>query len=109
MPAIPPAPPLFSTIAGENNSPTTAPAPTALASATVGMSAAVQKHKTNSLSLLRSSSGPGKKFETRLALLRKLNVSLMMESTAGVRAAGGMGFLLETLFEVARSEEKEAR
>ncbi len=44
-PAIPPAPPLFSTIAGKNNSPTTAPVPTALASATVGMSAAVQKHK----------------------------------------------------------------
>ena len=33
----------------------------------------------------------------------------MMEATAGVRAAGDTGFLLETLFEVARSEEKEAR
>jgi hypothetical protein len=33
----------------------------------------------------------------------------MMEAMAGVRAAGGMGFLLETLFEVARLEEKEAR
>ena len=33
----------------------------------------------------------------------------MMEATAGVRAAGGTGFSLETLFEVARSEEKEAR
>ncbi len=73
------------------------------------MSAAVQKHKTNSLSLLCSSAGPGKNFETRLALLRKLNVSLMMEATAGIRAAGGTGFLLETLFEVARLEEKEVR
>ncbi len=81
----------------------------ALASATVGMSAAVQKHKTDSLSLLHSSSGPGKKFETRLALLRKSNISLMMEATAGVGAAGGMRFLLETLFEVARLEEKEER
>ena len=33
----------------------------------------------------------------------------MMEATAGVRAAGGTGFLLKTLFEVARLEEKEAR
>jgi len=73
------------------------------------MSAAVQKHKTHSLSLLCSSSGPGKKIEARLALLRKLNFSLMMEATAGVRAAGGTGFLLETLFKVARLEEKEAR
>ena len=32
-----------------------------------------------------------------------------MEATAGVRAAGGTGFLLETLFKVARLEEKKAR
>jgi hypothetical protein len=87
--ATPPAPPLFSTIAAHKNSPTTAPAPSALTSATVGMLAALQKHQTDSLSLLRSSAGPGKNFETRLALLRKLNVSLMMEATAGIRAAGG--------------------
>ena len=73
------------------------------------MSAAVQKHKTDSLSLLCSSADPGKIYETRLALLRKTNVSLMMEATAGVRVAGGTGFLLETLFKVACSEEKEAR
>ena len=109
LPATPPAPPLFSTIAAQKNSPTTAPALTALASATVGMSAAVQKHKTDSLSLLPSSAAPGKIFETRLVLLRKSNIFLMMEATAGVRAAGGTRFLLKTLFEVARSEEKEAR
>jgi hypothetical protein len=107
-PTIPPAPPLFSTIAGGKNSPTTAPAPTALASAAVGMSAAVQKHKTNSLSLLCSSSGSGKKFETRLALLRKSNVSLMMEATAGVRTAGGTGFSLETLFEMHRRRKRRS-
>ncbi len=33
----------------------------------------------------------------------------MMEATAGIRVAGGTGFLLETLFKVACSEEKEAR
>ena len=33
----------------------------------------------------------------------------MMEATAGVQAAGGMGFSLESLFKVACSEEKEAR
>ena len=33
----------------------------------------------------------------------------MMEATAGVRAAGGTGFSLETLFKVACLEEKEAR
>ncbi len=33
----------------------------------------------------------------------------MMEATTGVWAAGGTGFSLETLFEVARLEEKEAR
>ena len=38
-----------------------------------------------------------------------MNASLMMKATAGVRAAGGTVFLLETLFEVARSEEKKAR
>ena len=32
-----------------------------------------------------------------------------MTATNGVRVAGGTGFLLETLFEVARLEEKEAR
>ncbi len=109
LPATPPAPPLFSTIAARKNSPTTATAPSALASATVRMSAAVQKHQTNSLSLLCSSAGPGKNLETRLALLRKSNVSLMMEATAGVWAAGGTGFSLETLFKVAHLEEKEAR
>ncbi len=33
----------------------------------------------------------------------------MMEATAGVWEAGGTGFLLETLFEVARSKEKEVQ
>jgi hypothetical protein len=33
----------------------------------------------------------------------------MLEATAGVRAAGGTGFLLKMLFEVAQLEEKEAR
>ena len=105
----PPVPPLFSTIAACTNSLTIAPAPSALASATVGMSVIVQKHQTNSLSLLRSSAGPGKNFESKLALLQKSNVSLMMKAMAGVLAAGGTGFLLETLFKVARSKEKEAQ
>ncbi len=47
-------------------------------------------------------------FESNLALLQKSNVSLMMKAMAGVRAAGGTGFLLKTLFEVAGLEEKEA-
>ena len=108
LPATPPAPPLFSTIAAHTNSPTIAPVPLALASATVGMSVVVQKYQTNSLSLLRSSVGPGKFFESNLALLQKSNISLIMEAMAGVRAAGGTAFLLETLFKVARLEEKEA-
>ena len=98
LPATPPAPPLFSTIAARTNSPTITPTPSALASATDGMSAVVQKYQTNFLSLLRSSAGPGKNFETRLALLRKSSVSLMMEATAGVRAAGGTGFFAQNPF-----------
>jgi hypothetical protein len=98
LPATPPAPPLFSTIAARTNSPTITPTPSALASATNGMSAVVQKYQTNFLSLLRSSAGPGKNFETRLALLRKSSVSLMMEATAGVRAAGGTGFFAQNSF-----------
>ncbi len=68
----------------------------------------VKKHQTNSLSLLCSLADSGKKCEWNLALLQKLNVSLMMKAMAGVRAAGGTGFLLKTLFKVARLEEKEA-
>ena len=48
-------------------------------------------------------------FEKRLALLRKTNISLMLKAAACVRAAGGAAFLLETLFEIARSEEKEVQ
>jgi hypothetical protein len=45
LPATPPAPPLISTIAARTNSPTIAPAPSALASATVGRTAVVQNTK----------------------------------------------------------------
>ena len=69
----------------------------------------IQKHQTNSLSLLCSSTDPGKFFESKLAFLRTSNVSLMMEATAGIWAAGGMVFLLKSLFGVARSKEKEAQ
>ncbi len=48
-------------------------------------------------------------FEKRVALLRKMNISLMLEASACIRAAGGAAFLLETHFEIARLEEKEAR
>ena len=105
---ISPAPPLFSTIAACTNSPTIALAPSALASVTVGMLAVVQKHQTNSLSLFCSSAAPEIFFESNLALLQKSSISLIMEAMAGVRAAGGTAFLLETLFKVARLEEKEA-
>ena len=80
----------------------------ALASTTVGMSNAVKKHQTNSLFLLRSSAGPGKNFESKFALLQKKNASLMLMATTSIQAADGTEFLLETLFEVTRLEEKEA-
>ena len=73
------------------------------------MSDAVKKHQTDSLSLLHSSADPGNMFEKRLALLRKTNISLLLEASACVRAAGGAAFLLETLFEIAKLEEKEAQ
>jgi hypothetical protein len=73
------------------------------------MASAVKKHQTESLSLLHSSAGPGKDFEKRLALLRKVNISHLVEASACVRAAGGASFSLEMLFEITRSEEKEAR
>ena len=73
------------------------------------MASAVKKHQTNSLSLLHSSAGPGKDFERRLALLRKGNISHLVGASARVKAAGGTTFSLEMLFEIARSEEKEAR
>jgi hypothetical protein len=73
------------------------------------MASAVKKHQTESLSLLHSSAGPGKDFERRLALLRKVNISHLVGASARVRAAGGATFSLEMLFEIARSEEKEAR
>ncbi len=38
-----------------------------------------------------------------------MNISLMLEASAWVRAAGGAAFSLEMLSEIARSEEKEAR
>jgi hypothetical protein len=73
------------------------------------MEAAVKRHQTDSLSLLHSSAGPGKDFERRLTLLRKGNISHLVGASARVKAAGRTTFSLENLFEIARSEEKEAR
>ena len=67
-----------------------------------------KKHQTNSLVLLCSSTGPGANVELKLALLQKKNVFFMLMATNSVQAADGTGFLLETLFEVARLEDKEA-
>jgi hypothetical protein len=99
----------FSKIVLRPKSPSIVPTTPTLASAIEGMASAVKKHQTESLSLLHSSAGPGKKFEKRLALLRKVNISHLVEASACVRAAGGTSFLLEMLFEIARSKEKEAR
>jgi hypothetical protein len=38
------------------------------------MASAVKKHQTKSLSLFHSSTGPGKDFEKRLALLHKVSI-----------------------------------
>jgi hypothetical protein len=73
------------------------------------MASAVKKHQTKSLSLLHSSAGPGKIFEKRLALLRKVNISHLVEASACVRVAGGASFLLEMLFEIVQSKEKDAQ
>jgi hypothetical protein len=62
------------------------------------MSDAIKKHQTDSLALLHSSAGPGKMFEPKLALLRKMNVSLMMEASVCVRAAGGAAFFAQDAF-----------
>ncbi len=44
-----------------------------------------------------------------MALLRKANISNLVGASARVKAAGGAKFSLEMLFEIAHSEEKEAR
>jgi len=102
----PATPPTFSEVLARPKSPPTVPT---LASAIEGMEAAVKRHQTDSLSLLHSSAGPGKDFERRLTLLRKGNISHLVGASARVKAAGGTTFSLENLFEIARSEEKEAR
>jgi hypothetical protein len=74
------------------------------------MASAVKKHQTESLSLSYIPPQVQEQiFEKRLALLHKVNFSYLVEASACVRAAGGASFLLEMLFEIARSEENEAR
>jgi hypothetical protein len=47
--------------------------------------------------------------DSKMGLLRKHNVSLMLSAIIRVQKAGGTCFLLKTLYEIARLEEKEAR
>jgi hypothetical protein len=70
---------------------------------------AVKKHQADSLSLLCVTTGIGIILDSKMRLLRKHNVSLMLSATIHVQKAGGTCFLLKTLYKIARLEEKEAR
>jgi hypothetical protein len=84
------------------------PTDLALAAATLELTTAVKKHQANSLSLLCVTTGTGAILDSKMGLLRKHNVSLMLSATIHVLKAGGTCFLLETLYKIARLEEKEA-
>jgi hypothetical protein len=108
----PPPPPSFATIAALPPSPKPlelTPTNLAIAAATLELMTAVKKHQANSLSLLRVTTSTGTIMDSKMGLLRKHDISLMLSATIRVQKAGGTCFLLETLYEIARLEEKEAR
>jgi hypothetical protein len=81
----------------------------ALAAATLELTTAVKKHQDDSLSLLRVTTGTGAILDSKMGLLRKHNVSLMLLATIHVQKAGGTCFSLKTLYKIARLKKKEAR
>jgi hypothetical protein len=108
----PPPPPSFTTIAVLP--PSTKPlelTPTglAIAAATLELTTAVKKHQANSLSLLCVTTGTGAIMDSKMGLLRKHIVSLMLSATICMQKAGGTCFSLKALYKIARSKEKEAR
>ncbi len=81
----------------------------AIASAAANFMAAVKKHQDNFQSLLKSAA-PGILLSvSKIKQLRADNIALMTAATTRVQHAGGTRFSLKTLYDHARSEEKEAR
>jgi hypothetical protein len=96
------------------NAPIPAPAeltPTELAitSAMSVLTMAIKKHQGNVLSLLRSVAPGVSISDSKIKCLRADNIALMTSATIQVQQARGTCFSLEHLYEIARSEEKEAR
>jgi hypothetical protein len=81
----------------------------ALAAATLELTTGVKKHQANSLFLLRVITGTGSILDSKMGLLRKHNVSLMLLASIHIQKAGETPLLLKTLYEIPRLEEKEAR
>jgi hypothetical protein len=84
------------------------PTDLALAAATLELTTVVKKHQADSLSLLRVTTGTGAILDSKMGLLRKHNVSLMLLASIHVQKAGETCLLLETLYKIACLEEKEA-
>jgi hypothetical protein len=68
----------------------------------------VKKYQEDFQSLLKSSA-TGSVLGSKIKRLRADSVALMTSATIKVQQAGGTRFTLETLYEIARSEEKQAR
>jgi hypothetical protein len=90
------------------NKPKLPPTKSAIATASLELTSAVRKHQDNFLSLLCSSTGTAAILDCKTGQLRIGNIALMSSATIGVQQAGGIRFLLERLYRIARSEEKEA-
>jgi hypothetical protein len=84
------------------------PTDLALAAATLELTRTVKKHQADSLSLRRITTGTGTILDSKMGLLRKHNISLMLTVSIHVQKVGGTRFLLKTLHDIARLEEKEA-
>jgi hypothetical protein len=68
----------------------------------------VQKHQDNIFSFLKLVTPGVPVSDAKIKQLRANNVALMTAATIRVQQAGGTRFSLKCLYEIARSEEKEA-
>jgi hypothetical protein len=98
-----PPPPSFATIAAQPPSLNTlklTPTNLTFAAAALELTIAVKKHQADSLSLLHVATGTGTILDSKMGLLRKRNVSLMLPASIHIQKAGGTRLLLETLYEI---------
>jgi hypothetical protein len=85
------------------------PAKLAIAFARNDLTKAVQKHQNDVLSLLKLVTPGTPVSDAKVKQLRADNVALMAAATIQVQQAGRTRFSLERLYDIARSEEKEAQ